>query len=391
MFLKKYGITSKNIILMYAIEFLGGFLFFLPVLALYFEQSLFSVKNVAIIFAIEAIAVAVFEIPTGALSDIFGRKKIVIIDFAATLIALTFLLAGGSMSMFIGYAIFNGLAMALASGNSQSLIYDSLKEENKEEYYKKVIGTLYAVWPLGAAVGSIIGGHFAHISLSAPVVYTFIPITIAFVLTFFLREPHYHKPENQKMFNHIGSSGRYILHSKQLIILTFGWLLLMSLGESMHLLKPIFLEFKEVPIVYFGYLFALIFGLSSISHYIGHDVSKKFGNKKTLMFCLVISPLLTLVATLTHKYTAAVLLAAPSLLFGIRNTIIDYLFNKNIPSSHRATINSINSFISKIGIAGLSPLIGYFADLYSINTAFMIGVGLMLLIPILFLFLKDDQ
>src|SRR3989338_498961 len=107
MFLKKYGIKSKNIPLMYAIEFLGGFLFFLPVLALYFEQSLFSIKNVAIIFAIEAISVAIFEIPTGALSDIFGRKKVVIMDFATILVALTFLLVGGNMFMFIGYAIFS--------------------------------------------------------------------------------------------------------------------------------------------------------------------------------------------------------------------------------------------------------------------------------------------
>lgn len=164
----------------------------------------------------------------------------------------------------------------------------------------------------------------------------------------------------------------------------------MSLGESMHLLKPIFLKFKEVPVIYFGYLFALIFGLSSISHYIGHGVSEKFGNKKTLLVCLVLSPLLTLIATLTHKYTATVLLAAPSLLFGIRNTIIDYLFNKNIPSSHRATLNSINSFVNKIGIAVFSPFIGYFADLYTINAAFMIGTSIMLFIPILFLFLKDE-
>lgn len=390
MFLKKYEIKSKNIPIMYAIEFLGGFLFFLPILALYFEQSLFSVKNVAIIFAVEALAVAIFEIPTGALSDIFGRKKVVIINFATILVALTFLLVGGSMIMFFGYAIFNGLAMALASGNSQSLIYDSLKEENKEQYYKKAIGVLYAVWPLGASIGSIIGGHLAHISLSTPVLYTFIPITVAFTLTFFLKEPVYNKPENQKMFDHIRSSSKLIFQSKQLLILIFGWLLLMSLGESMHLLKPIFLEFKEVPVVYFGYLFAFIFGLSAISHYVGHDVSEKFGNKKTLLFCLIISPLLTLAATITHKYTAAILLAAPSLLFGIRNTIIDYLYNKSIPSSHRATINSINSFISKIGIAVFSPLIGFFADLYSINTAFIIGIGLMFLIPILFLFLHDE-
>lgn len=199
---------------MYVIEFLGGFLFFLPILALYFEQSLFSIKNVAIIFAIEAIAVTVFEIPTGALSDIFGRKKVMIIHFTVTLIALTFLLVGGGMTMFIGYAIFNGLAMALASGNSQSLMYDSLKEEGKEAYYKKIIGVLYAVWPLGASLGSVIGGYLAHISLSAPVVYTFIPIITAFVLTFFLKEPKYHKPENQKMLSHIGISCKLILQSR---------------------------------------------------------------------------------------------------------------------------------------------------------------------------------
>ncbi len=391
MFFKKYNIKSKNIPLIYTIELLSGFLFFLPVLALYFERSLFSVKNVAIIFAIEAISVAVFEIPTGALSDIFGRKKVVIINLATILTSLVFLLIGGSMVMFVGYAIFNGLAMALASGNNQSLVYDSLKEENKEKYYKKVIGALFALWPLGASIGSIVGGHLAHISLTAPVVYTFIPISIAFVLTFFLKEPHYHKPDNEKMFTHIGSSSKYILHSKQLIILTLGWLLLISIGESMHLLKPIFLEFKEVPVSYFGYIFALIFGLSSFSHYISHDISEKFGNKKTLLFCLVASPLLMLGATLTQKYTAAILLIIPSLLYGIRNTIIDYLFNKNIPSSHRATINSINSFVSKIGVAALSPFIGYFADLYSINTAFIIGVSFTLLVPVLFLFLKDEK
>ncbi|EKE07028.1 MAG: hypothetical protein ACD_18C00209G0002 [uncultured bacterium] len=45
MFLKKYNIKSRNIPLMYVIGFFGGLLFFLPVLALYFEQSLFFSKE----------------------------------------------------------------------------------------------------------------------------------------------------------------------------------------------------------------------------------------------------------------------------------------------------------------------------------------------------------
>ncbi|MBU1178442.1 MFS transporter [Patescibacteria group bacterium] len=345
----------------------------------------------AIIFAVEAIAVAIFEIPTGALSDIFGRKKVIIMDFIVTLVSLSFLLIGGSLKMFIGYAIFNGFSMALASGNQQSFIYDSLKEEGKEKYYKKTIGTFYALWPLGISLGSIVGGYMAKISLATPVAYSFIPTIIAFFLVLFLQEPKYQKPENTNVFQHIGTSCKTILKSKQLLILVIGWLLLMSLGESMHLLKPIFLEFKEIPIEYFGYFSALVFGFSAISHYIAHDVSEKFGNKRVLIVSLVLSVVIGIAATLTHKYLAAFLLASTSLLFGIRNTVIDYLFNKNIPSSHRATINSINSFVSQIGIAVIAPLIGYLADLYSINTAYMIGIGLMFVVPVLFMFVKEEN
>ncbi|MFH2104987.1 MAG: MFS transporter [Parcubacteria group bacterium] len=390
-FLKKYNIKSRNIPLMYAIGLFSGVLFFLPILALYFEQDLFSIKNVAIIFAVEAIAVAIFEIPTGALSDIFGRKKVLIIDFVITFIALIFLLIGGSIVMFIGYAIINGFAMALGSGNHQAFLYDTLKEEGKDKYYKKVIGTLYSLWPLGASIGSIIGGYIAKVSLEATVAYTFIPMAIAFILVLFLKEPKYQKPSDTSILGHIKAASKVIIKSKQLLILVIGWLLLMSLGESLHQLKPLFFKYKEIPIEYFGYFSALVFGLSAISFYIAHSVSEKFGNKKTLIVSIIISAALGIIATLTHKYLAAGLLASTSLLFGIRNTIIDYLINKSIPSSYRATINSMNSFVSQIGIAVAIPLVGYLADLYSINTAYMIGIGLMFVVPILFMFIKEEN
>ena len=376
---------------MYAIGFFGGILFFVPVLALYLEKSLFSIKNVAIIFAVEAVAVAVFEIPTGALSDIFGRKRVIILDCLVVLVSLIFLLIGGSLTMFICFAVLMGLAMALASGNQQSFLYDSLKAESKEKYYKKVIGVFYASWPIGASVGSIIGGYIAKTSLAATVAYSFIPTIIAFVLILFLKEPAYRKSGDTNIFKHIGASSRVIIKSKQLLILVVGWLLLMSLGESLHQLKPLFFEFKEIPIEHFGYFSALVFGLAAVSFYIAHDVSEKFGNKRTLIVSIILAVIIGIASTLTHKYLAAGLLVSTSLLFGIRNTIVDYLFNKNIPSSHRATINSMNSFVSQIGIAVMMPFVGYLADLYSINTTYMIGIGLMFIVPILFMFIREKN
>jgi MFS family permease len=389
-FLKKYNIKSRNIPLMCVAEFLTGLMFFLPVLALYFEQSLFSVKNVAIIFSIEAISLAFFEIPTGALSDILGRKKLVIMNLAAIFLAVVFLFIGGSMIIFTCYAILSGLARALSSGNNQSMIYDTLRQENKEQYYKKVIGVYFASWPLGASIGSVVGGYLASITLRTSVFYTLIPMAAALFLAFFLQEPQYQKPEKKNLFGHIGNSIKIVLKNKQLLILIVGWLILMSIGESLHLLKPIFFEFKQLPITFFGYISMMIFGFSALGHYIGHDVSEKLGNKKTLILAAIFSPLLVLAAVFTQKYLAALIITAPSILFGIRNTVSDYLLNKEIPSSHRATINSINSFTSQIGIAILAPFMGYFADLYSINTAFMIGAMILLMVPVLFGFLKRD-
>ncbi len=72
--LKKLGIKSRNIPIIFLTEIIGGMLFFLPILALYLEKDLFSVTNVAIIFAVESLCIVLFEIPTGSIADLFGNS-----------------------------------------------------------------------------------------------------------------------------------------------------------------------------------------------------------------------------------------------------------------------------------------------------------------------------
>jgi len=86
-------LKSRNIFLVYASLIAGGMLFFLPILALYFEETLFTVTNVALIFAVEAIAMVIFEVPTGAIADLFGRKRTLVL---ANLVVLL----GGGISLY---------------------------------------------------------------------------------------------------------------------------------------------------------------------------------------------------------------------------------------------------------------------------------------------------
>lgn len=261
--MNKLGIKSNNILLMYFRHFLMGLVFFLPIIALYLEKDLFSITNVALIFAIGAISLTIFEIPTGAIADLFGRKKTLLLSNIILLISLIFLYIGGNMFMFVLYAVISAFANALYSGTESAIIYDTLKEKKKEKYYKKIIGKYSALWPIGAIVGSLIGGYLASISLSFPVLFTFIPQLIALILVFFLKEPKYEKETHKNIIKHMFESSKIIIKNNQLIILLVGGFIIWGFSESMHRLNSLFLQFKDIPIIYFGYVSAFIFGFSA--------------------------------------------------------------------------------------------------------------------------------
>ncbi|MFA6533481.1 MAG: MFS transporter [Patescibacteria group bacterium] len=384
-------IKSPNIPIMYATTIIGGMLFFLPVLALYFEKSLFSITNVAIIFSVEAIAIVIFEIPTGAIADLFGRRKTMIFSNLIVLCALVFLSIGGSMTMFVLYAILNAFARSLTSGTDSALIYDSLKEENKEHLYKKIIGTYMALWPLGASLGSIIGGYLAKISLQLTVLASFIPILIIFVLSFFLKEPKYEKENHQNILRHMFGAVKTILSNKQLIIIICTFLFMIALSEPLHLLDPLFFKYKNIPIEYFGWISALTFAFSSLGFYLSHYLSEKIGNRNILILVSILCPLFILTATLNSGILLVVFWATSAIYFGIKNPVVSHLLNSQVNSSKRATVISINNFMGQLGTAAVLPLLGYFAELYNIQTAIQLSILASLIIPIMLLFIKEKK
>lgn len=391
MFLSKYGLKSKNVLLLYIVNIIHGLIFFLPIRALYYEQELFTVANVALIFALEALFLALLEVPSGAIADLFGRKRTIVLSFFMSFIGITILFIGGSMWIFVLFALINSFGRSLWSGTDTAIMYDTLKAENKENYFKKIYGTYSSLWPFGAAIGSIVGGHAATVSLGFPVVLTLIPIGLCLFVVFFLEEPEYHKEDHKNVFKHMFHSSKFIFSSRQLILLLFGSVILVGVGEVAHLLNPIFFEAKGVPLAMFGYIGAWVFGMSSLGFYISNFISEKCGDKKTLILAALLSPVLIFIAVATNNAVAALIYASASLFYGIRMPLIQHFINEDVPSSKRATVVSISNFAGQIGLAIIMPFVGYLTDLYSINTAFIISGVVMLIAPLLYLFLKEKN
>ena len=386
-----FGIKSRNIYLLCLIHFLGGLMFFLPILALYYQKTLFSAQNVALIFAIEAIASAIFEVPTGAIADLFGRKLSMLVAFATNIIAFVILWIGGSMTMFVIYAILTALAHSFNNGTDQAIMYDTLKNEGKENLFKKISGIYMAIWPVGAAISSVIGGYLATYSLRSTVLYTIFPFIIAFILILFIDEPKYEKNSESTLNGHMWESLKDVLKSKQLMLILLGGIVAWSFGESTHFLSNLFFEFKKIPIIWFGYAVAADFGLAALGFYFSHSISEKFGNKRTVIFSIILLALLMIMATLTSGYVMLIFFSVSSFFFGLRSPILGHLWNEECESRKRATMNSINGLVYQLGVAIIIPLVGYWSDLFTVNTAFLLS-GLIILIipPMFFAFLKKN-
>lgn len=386
-----YGLKSRNIFLLYVRSIFSGMLFFAPILALYLQNNLFTVTNVALVFSIKAISIAIFEYPTGAVADLLGRKKSLVFAGFTFFLSIVLLGIGTNLTHFIIYAITSAFAFSLFSGTGAAMVYDTLKQEGKEKYYKKIIGIRYSLWPIGASIGSIIGGYLAAMSYSYTIWLTLIPASIAVFTTLLLEEPKYEKENHKNIFKHMYKSLKIIVKNNQLIILLVSALILVGTGDAVHSLKPIFYEFWDIPIIYFGYILAVSFALSSLGHYFSHEVSEKFGNKRTILVSSLILALFVILATFVSPWLAVGCLLAKQVFYGLGRPATDHLINLETESKTRATVISGYNFMRHSGIAGFTLLIGWFADIYNINTAFRIAGLVVLLSAFGFLLLKEKN
>jgi MFS family permease len=409
--------------LIYLFSFLRGLEFFIPIRTLYYQQELFTVFNVTLILAIRAISTTVFEVPSGAIADLFGRKKTLIIASMVGIIALIFLGIGQSLTFFILYAVLMAIADSLVSGTDTAILFDSVKLfgkktkntikkiaiaqseadlEKKEApvmpeavkkfpKFKKVIAINNSMWPIGASISSVIGGFLAVSSLRTPIIATILPFTLALIVALFIYDPPYKKEKHRNIFKHMFSSLKSVLNNRQIIILSSAGLLFFAFAEVAHQLDPVFYEFKNISIGLFGIIFAATFGLSFLGSYISNWVSDKIGNKNTILLTAIIPPFLLFGATLAFGIWSAVLIILGSIFWGLRWPVTSHLMNIEVSSKQRATVISISNLLRKLGFAIFAPIFGFFVDAYNINDAFKLLAVLSFLVLFIIMFLKEKN
>lgn len=373
---------QRNIRLLSWFNFFTDFVLFAPVAIIYFSKVTGSMALGMSIFSIAYVSSAVFEVPTGIISDLIGRKKTVVIGAISSMACVTLYAIGGSYWLLFGGGLFQGLSRAFYSGNNDALLHDTLKKIGRENEYHAFLGRTSSMFQIALALASLLGGFLAFRSFSLVMWASVIPQICALLISLQIIEPSEHTKNNSNIFSHLKESLEQFRHNYKLRLLTIATAFRFSLGESAYFFRSAFIN-TLWPLWAIGISYTLSNLSGAVSFYFSGKVIDKFGSKRILYFEIISNRVVNFIALFFPTTISPILMSSTSLTYGVGSVATNSLLQKEFSQQQRATMSSLNSLVGSITFGIFSVLLGWQADLFGPTTA-LITVNALLLIPLFF-------
>jgi len=127
---------QRNLPLFIAFRVLFNARFYYPVIGVLFLDLGLTLEQYALLNVVWAVVILVLEIPSGALADVIGRKRLVVVAaglMVAEIAVFAFAPRGAWLfPLLVINRILSGAAEACASGADEALAYDSLPADDRE-------------------------------------------------------------------------------------------------------------------------------------------------------------------------------------------------------------------------------------------------------------------
>ncbi len=360
----------KNIKLLALFNFFTDFNLYSAILIIYFTKITGSFVLGMSLFSVAMVSSAIFEIPTGVISDYIGRKKTVILGAICSVLAVTFYAIGVNyLILFIG-ALFEGLQRSWYSGNNEAFLYETLAETNRKDEYDHFLGRTSSFFQIAAAVGIILGGIIAVWSFSITMWLSVIPQLICLIIAFKLVEPKRQSNLSPNIYFHLKISITKIWSNKKLRMLSVSDVIRYAIGESTYQFRSAFVN-TLWPLWAVGFSRVLSSIGAGLSYWYSSKLIKKFGAFRLLFISNIYSKIINIFSVVIVTIISPILLSSTSLFFGVNNVATSKLMQKEFTDEQRATLGSVNSFIGNFAFGIFAITLGFFADKFGPTKALL--------------------
>lgn len=344
---------------------------------IFFQENGLSLFEIALLTAIFSVFVIVLEVPSGALSDRWKRKYVLLLSILASIATLLFFVTGTGFIQFAVGTVFASIAFVLNSGTNNSILFDSLKEFNAVESFEKYLALRRILSGIGFALASLAGGWIAdYHGISFAMWSTLMFLIPAVFITLSLREPQFHKTTGEMTyFKHIKSTAQHLTSNSyfiQVIVLSVTIMTINILIEDYSQLYYYAVGFSLLAIGLLSFFEGV---KESFSNYIGALLPQRKNLPVIFGFLLLLMAGSLFVTAWQPNIVGVAGLFLTSAIFFIIDVPLLGNFHKKLSSGTRATSESFLNLVTELSKVIVAIGFGVVANLYSIYFAFgVLGV-----------------
>ena len=308
----------------------------------------------------------IFEIPSGILADVFGRKRTLILSTIIGMLSDLFMIFSCNLFMVCLSIGFRALSYNFASGSGDALAYDSLKSVKMENEFEKYESNQFIIYRLCSGISTLCAGFALTIghqiaygtSLITGIIQILILLPLQEICLENAKEMMDYKM-GRKLIECFKESFSFLKDSRKCI----GLMLCNSFVGAFDVLLLFFLQAKlpENGMSKWWLGFALLF--MELGGIVGSRLIIKLPKIRYRWVFMISLSLVTLGVLAEHSAVCLVMtlggfiaVIADDALQVRTNAILQDMF----PSEQRATLTSVESFSFSIIMIVLSPLAGFF-------------------------------
>lgn len=354
-------IIKRQICRIYAITALGSLQFAGACWAALLAARGFSLTQIGWAEAVFHLTSLLFEVPSGVIADVFGRKRCMIASQCMSAMASVAMMLSGSIGGVCVAMVLSAVGYNFASGAREALAYESLKQCGRQDAYEGFAVNDTTIWRIGTALATLCAGVALWIGPRAAYGVDLTLALLGLWPAMQLQEPQNGEDVDgsiiQRICVAVKESVGFIAHSPRMLQLMFGNAMVGAVATMLLYLLQARLPVMGIPA---GWLGTVLF-LLGLSGTLGLQITRFTGGLRyRLVAVLCGAGVLTGTLLAATSWLPAVLVGGflAGALDDLMDVRSDVLLNEMIPSSRRATLVSVSSLVFSFVMLAVAPLLG---------------------------------
>lgn len=372
-----------------------------PVMTLVLRRIGLSLLEVGFALAAYSLTTVLLEVPSGALSDLWGRRRTYSLGTICDLASVGLLVYAPSVGVVVVASALRGVGRAFASGSLDALAIEALRRESPDYDLQLFFSTVGMAIPAGLAVTSFLGGFLPELSsvpgfrsisgwspagpFSVNLVVHGVLVALAGALAWVLfseerpvARHHHTTGPRPGLVRQIADSVSFGVRSKRLAMLLFSsvaaGLVLLSVETFWQPRLNQIMTAETVRV--FGILSSAYFAVAVVGSAVSPLVVRLLGGNRAvglIAFRVLSALVLGVLAAQTGTAGFSVAYLAFFLLYAAGNPAHEAMLNELVPDERRSTLISVNSLMVQVGGFGGSLLFGVLSERFGIPVSWTVA------------------